>query len=34
MTDKNRKRMTNAMRVVALIMAVIMIIGIILQGFM
>lgn len=34
MTDKNRKRMTNVMRVVALIMAVIMIIGIILQGFM
>lgn len=34
MTDKNRKRMTNVMRIVALIMAVIMIMGIILQGFM
>ncbi len=34
MTDKNRKRMTNVMRVVALIMAVIMIMGVILQGFM
>lgn len=34
MTDKNKKRMTNVMRIVALIMAVIMIMGIILQGFM
>ncbi len=34
MTDKNRKRMTNVMRIVALIMAVIMIMGVILQGFM
>lgn len=34
MTDKKRKRMMTAMRVMALVLAVIMIIGVILQGFM
>ena len=34
MTDKKRKRMMIAMRVIAVVMAVIMIIGVILQGFM
>ncbi len=34
MTDKKRKRAMLAMRVIALIVAVIMIIGVILQGFM
>lgn len=34
MTDKKRKRMMTAMRIIALIVAVIMIIGVILQGFM
>lgn len=34
MTDKKRKRMMTAMRVIALIIAIIMIIGVILQGFM
>ncbi len=34
MTDKKRKRMMTITRVIALIVAVIMIIGIILQGFM
>ncbi len=33
MTDKKRKRMMTAMRVIALIVAIIMIIGVILQGF-
>lgn len=34
MTDKKRKRMMTAMRIIALILAVIMILGVILQGFM
>lgn len=34
MTDKKRKRMMMAMRITALIIAIIMIIGVILQGFM
>lgn len=34
MTDKKRKRMMTAMRIIALILAVIMILGVLLQGFM
>ncbi len=34
MTDKKRKRMMTAMRIISLILAVIMILGVILQGFM
>lgn len=34
MNDKKRKRMMTAMRIIALVIAVIMIIGVILQGFM
>lgn len=34
MTDKKRKRMMTAMRIIALIIAIIMIIGVVLQGFM